>query len=209
MNQKENVMTIKVSGMTLRRKVWSRIFARVICLVFAMAILFPAAALCGPDKLIDSNEYKDKDFHKGTIKDYTDMVKGDRVDWIWVNSSEKLSEYKIKVGTITNKSDSHSKSLVESVRSIFTSSLADIAGSKGTLTAELCITEVQNYAPGKAWIPFAGGHQMQAGIGIEMIVRDQNNKMVAKIRHFDRRGMDVKDAAEEAADHIVNYISKH
>jgi hypothetical protein len=174
-----------------------------------MAVLFPAAALCGSDKLIDSNEYKDKDFHKGIIKDYTDMVKGDRVDWVWVGSSEKLGQYKIKVAGITNKSESHSKSLVESVKSIFTSSLADIAGTKGTLTAELCITEVQNYSPGKAWIPYAGGHQMQAGIGIEMILRDQNNKMVAKIRHFDRRGMDVKDAAEEAADHIVNYISKN
>jgi hypothetical protein len=174
-----------------------------------MAVFIPAAALCGSDKLIDDNEYKDKNFHSGIIKDYTDMVKGDRVDWVWVNPSEKLGQYKVKVGTISNKSDSHSKSLVDSVRSIFTSSLADIAGTKGTLTAELCITEVQNYAPGKAWIPFAGGHQMQAGIGIEMILRDQNNKIVAKLRHFDRRGMDVKDAAEEAADHLVNYISKH
>jgi hypothetical protein len=42
-----------------------------------------------------------------------------------------------------------------------------------------------------------------------MIIRDKKNKIVAKFRHFDRRGMDVKDAAEEVADHMVNYISKH
>lgn len=202
-------MTMQGSRITLSNQGWNKTFARIICLVFIMAVFIPAAALCGSDKLIDDNEYKDKNFHSGIIKDYTDMVKGDRVDWVWVNPSEKLGQYKVKVGTISNKSDSHSKSLVDSVRSIFTSSLADIAGTKGTLTAELCITEVQNYAPGKAWIPFAGGHQMQAGIGIEMILRDQNNKIVAKLRHFDRRGMDVKDAAEEAADHLVNYISKH
>jgi hypothetical protein len=202
-------MTIQVSGMTLSSKGWNKTFARIICLVFIVAVFFPTAALSGSDKLIDDNEYKDQNFHKGIIKDYSDMIKGDRVDWVWVNPSEKLGQYKIKVGTISNKSDSHSKSLVDSVKSIFTSMLADIAGTKGTLTAELCITEVQNYAPGKAWIPFAGGHQMQAGIGIEMILRDQNNKIVAKLRHFDRRGIDVKDAAEEAADHLVNYISKH
>ncbi len=202
-------MTMHVRGSMFGSKAWHTAVVQVIYIVFVMTVLFPAAAFCGSDRLIDSNEYKDKDFHKGIIKEYTDMVKGDNVDWVWVNPSEKLAPYKIKVGTITNMSDSHSKSLVESVKSIFASSLADIAGNKGTLTAELCITEVQNYAPGKAWIPFAGGHQMQAGMGVEMIIRDQNNKIVAKFRHFDRRGMDVKDAAEEVADHMVNYISKH
>jgi DNA-binding protein Fis len=184
-------------------------FALRICLIFMVAILLPAAAFCGPDRLVDSNEYKDKDFHKGIIKDYSDMVKGDRVDWVWVASAEKLGKYKVKVGSITNKSDSHSRSLVDSVKSIFSNYFADVAGNDGTLTAELCITEVQQYAPGKAWIPFAGGHQMQAGIGIEMILLDNKNRMVAKLRHFDRRGMDLKDAVEEVADHMVNYVSKH
>jgi len=200
-----NHVTEKAFGVYTRNAA----FILRICLVFVIAILVPVAALCGPDRLVDSNEYKDKGFHPGIIKDYGDMVKGDGVDWVWAASSAKLGNYKVKVGSITNKSESHSKSLVDSVKSIFSNYFADVAGNNGTLTAEMCITEVQQYAPGKAWIPFAGGHQMQAGIGIEIILRDQNNKTVAKLRHFDRRGMDVKDAVEEVADHMVNYISKH
>jgi hypothetical protein len=196
-------------GNKVGNKEWNKTFARFFCFVFIMAVIFPAAALAGQDKLIDSNEYKDKNFHKGIIQDYTDMVKGDNVDWVWVTPSEKLGQYKIKVENITNMSESHSKSLVDSVKSIFRGALEDLTGTKGTLTAELCITEVQNFSPAKAWIPFAGGHQMQAGIGIEMILKDRDNKIVAKFRHFDRRGSEVRAAAEEASDHLVNYISKH
>jgi DNA-binding protein Fis len=202
-------MTNHVTDKTLGVYRRNSAFVVRICLAFVVAILLPAAALCGSDRLVDNNEYKDKDFHAGIIKDYGDMVKGDGVNWVWVASSGKLGDYKVKVGSITNKSDSHSRSLVDTVKSTFSNYFADVAGPNGTLTAEMCVTEVQQYAPGKAWIPFAGGHQMQAGIGIEIILRDQNNKVVAKLRHFDRRGMDVKDAVEEVADHMVNYISKH
>jgi len=179
-----------------------------ICLVLTMALLLPATALCKTDRLIDSKEYKDKDFHKGIITDYKDMLEGDRVDWVWVSPSVKLSQFKVKIGSMKNKSDMHGSSRVESIKAIFKESLADLKGSKGTLTADLCIYEVQGFSPGKAWIPYAGGHQMQAGIGIEMILRN-GSKVVAKFRHFDRQGSDVKDAAHEAADHLVKYLSKH
>jgi hypothetical protein len=175
-----------------------------------MAMLIPSAAWCRSEKLIDDNEYKDKDFHKGIIADYTDMVKGDDVDWVWVKPGENLSQYKVKLGNIENKSDMFTKSFVESVKSIFEEYFANgTKGGKGSLTAELGITEVQKFSPGKAWIPFAGGRQMQAGIGIEIILRDQNKVTIAKLRHFDRQGSDVSAAVEEVAGHMTKYISRH
>ena len=139
------------------------------------------------------------------------MVKGDGIDWVWVAPSEKLTNYKIRVGSITNKYDSHSKSLVESVRSSFERSFADMdfAGVNGMLTAELCITEVQEYSRGKRFIPFAGRHLAQAGMGIEIILRDQNNRLVAKLKDFDRRGYDVRFGVKEVTSHMVSYISKN
>jgi hypothetical protein len=186
-------------------------FVSCICFFFAVAILLPMAALCGSDRLTDSDEYKAQDFHKGIIADYSDMVKGDGIDWVWAAPAEKLTNYKIRVGSITNKSDSHSKALLESVKSKFERSFADMdfAGTNGTLTAELCITEVQEYARGKRWIPFAGRHLAQAGMGIEIILRDQNNRMVAKLRHFDHHGRDVRLAEKEVTAHMVSYISRH
>ena len=202
-------MTTELSGAAFRSTKHYGLMVRCISLIFALAVLFPATGLCRTNRFVDSREYKGKDFHKGIITDYEDMVKGDRIDWVWVNPGTTLSDYKVTVGSIKNMSESHGAAMVDSVKTIFKSSFGDLKGSKGTLSAELCIYETQDYAPGKAWIPFAGGHVMQAGMGIEMILRDHNNKTVAKFRQFDHQGTEVTGAAQAVADHLVNYISKH
>lgn len=77
-----------------------------------MVLLFPGAALCGSDKLVDDSAYKENKLQKCNIKDYRDMVKGDGVDWVWVKPGEKLGAYKTKAGAVLNKSDMHSSSMV-------------------------------------------------------------------------------------------------
>jgi hypothetical protein len=204
------MMPKQFSKMGFGNKMWGKGFVLCFCLIFGLALLIPSAALSRSEKLIDDNEYKDKDFHKGIITDYTDMVKGDDVDWVWVKPGETLSQYKVKLGNIENKSDMLTRSLTESVKSIFEEYFANgTKGGKGTLTADLCITEVQKFSPGKAWIPFAGGKLMQAGMGVEIILFDQNKTIVAKLRHFDRQGQDVRSAAEEVAGHMTRYITMH
>ncbi len=204
-------MTTYGSSMSSRGNKWSMAICRYLCLALLMALLSPLSGLCSPDRFMDSNEYKDKDFHKGFIKDYSDMVKGDDIDWVSEKAAQNLGQYKIKLGKVENKSDKHSKALVEAVKTTFKNAFDEMEskGTKGTLTAELCIFETQDYSPGKAWIPFAGGHQMQAGIGVEMILVDANNKTVAKFRHFAREGVAIETAAEEAAGDLTKYIKKH
>lgn len=183
---------------------------RNICLTIIMAALFPLVAFGAPERLIESSDYKDKDFKKCNIQDYSDMVKGDDIEWL-SNPSQNLAKYKLKVGKVENKSELRSKSLVESVKSIFKDTFADMdtKGEKGTLTADLCIYDAQNFSTGKAWIPFVGGHQMQAGIGIEMVLLDKGNKPVAKFRHFAREGVQIEAATQEVAGDLIKYISKH
>ena len=204
-------MTTYGSKMASAGNKWRTAICRCLCLAVVMALLSPMTGLCSPDRFVDSNEYKDKDFHKGNIKDYSDMVKGDDIDWVSANAAQNLAQYNVKLGKVENKSDTHSKALVEAVKSTFKSAFDDreSKGSKGTLTAELCIFETQDYNPGKAWIPFVGGHQMQAGIGIEVLLVDANNRTVAKFRHFARRGVAIESAAEEAAGDLTKYINKH
>ena len=72
-------------------------------------------ALSSEDRLVDDREYKDKDFHKGIITDYTDMVREDDVDWVWVKPGETLGQYGGKVGEYRNKSEMFSRSLTDSV----------------------------------------------------------------------------------------------
>lgn len=107
-SKKENIMSRQVLKIGCCKKMWGKVFISCFCLILGTALLIPSAALCSEKRLIDDNEYKDKDFHKGIITDYTDMVKGDDLDWVWVKPGENLSQYKIKVGTIENKSDMHS-----------------------------------------------------------------------------------------------------
>jgi len=188
-----------------------KVFFRGVIIIVAALLFSPVGALCSPKKLVDSNDYTDKDFRKCIITDYTNMVDGDDVEWVWVDPAAKLSGYKIVQGKIDNKSDIHSKSMLASIKNIFKDAFADreSKGGNGTLTADVCIYEAENFSAGKAWIPFAGGHQMQAGIGMEMVLRDSKNKILGKFRHSARQGMQIEAAAQEVAGDLMKYIDSH
>jgi len=183
---------------------------RKISLFLAVALVASATVVSAADKLVNSSDYSDKDFKKCSIADYTDMVDGDDIQWVWTDPAIKLSTYDLKVGKVENKSEVRKKSLVESVKTVFSESFADreSKGTSGTLTADICIYEAEKFSGGKAWIPFVGAHAMQAGIGIEMILRN-GNKTVAKFRHSAREGAEIETATEEAAGDLMTYISEH
>jgi len=181
-------------------------------IIFFLAILLiPAAAFCSPKKLVDDSEYTDKDFRKCNISDYTDMVDGDDIKWVWIDPAVKLAGYKIKEGKVENKSEMRSKSMLETVKNVFRDTFADMEtkGDKGTLTADICIFEAENFSSGKAWIPFVGGHEMQAGVGVEMLLRDAKSRLVGKFRHSAREGAQVENAAQEVVGDLMKYIGDH
>ena len=45
-----------------------------LCFIVMMTLLTPFTALCAPERLVESRDYKDKDFVKGCIGDYSDIV---------------------------------------------------------------------------------------------------------------------------------------
>ncbi len=181
---------------------------RLTVIVSLVAIMFPLAAFCDSEMLIDSKEYKEKDFQKGCISDYKDLAKGDRIDWVWVNPGVTLADYSLSIDKFENNTDDIRSSQVNDIKDVFKEFFGKLKGSKGTLSANMCIYEVQKYSPGKAWIPYAGGHLMNAGLGVELILSNKG-KTVAKIRHFARQGSRLEDAAEEVAADLKKYISKH
>ena len=175
-----------------------------------VALLFPLAAFCSPERLVESKDYKDKDFVKGCISDYSDLVKGDDIDWVWISPDTQLAHYTIVIGKFENTSAELRSSQVEEVKSAYKEVLSKAKGDgKDVLTADICVYEYQKFSPGKAWIPFVGGHQMQAGIGAEVVLRDSGGKTVAKIRDMSRSGSTAADAADESANNLRKYIGKH
>ncbi len=183
---------------------------RIAISIVTVLVFIPSGALCSPKKLVDDNEYTDKDFRKCNISDYSNMVDGGDVHWVWIDPSVKLSQYKLKEGKVENKSDIHSRSMVETVRNLVKDTFADMEkkGEKGTLTADVCIFWAENFSGGKAWIPFVGGHQMQAGIGMEWVLRD-GKRTVAKFRHDAREGVQIEAAAQEVVGDLMKYIGDH
>jgi hypothetical protein len=179
-----------------------------IVLVSLVVILLPLSAFCSSEKLVDSKEYKEKDFQKGCISDYKELTKGDRIDWAWVNSGVTLADYALSIDKFENKTDDISGSQLNDIKSVFKELFGKQKGDKGSLSANICIYEVQKFAPGKAWIPFAGGNLMKAGLGVEVILTNKG-KTVALFRHFARDGSRLDDAAQEVASDLKKYISKH
>ncbi len=176
--------------------------------ILAAILLVPAVALGSEKRLVDDGEYKDN-FRKCIISDYSNMVDGGDVHWVWVDPSVKLSGYKLKEGKVENKSEIRSRSMVDMVKNLVKDTFADMEGKeKGTLTADVCIYWAENFSGGKAWIPFVGGHQMQAGIGMEWVLRD-GKRTVAKFRHDAREGVQIEAAAQEVVGDLMKYIGDH
>jgi hypothetical protein len=184
--------------------------SKFMSLVCVTAFLSPVAGYCSADKFVDSGDYKAKDFKQCIISDYSDMVEGDDIKWEWAAADTKLADFKLNLRKVENKSEKEKKSVTDMVKSTFQKVLKDTKTGKGQpLNIDVCIYETQEFSPGKAWIPFVGGHEAQAGIGIEMVLSDKNSKAIAKFRHFAREGARVEDAANEAAEDLFTYISNH
>jgi hypothetical protein len=177
------------------------------CVIVSCLILLYSVqnGFCGKDKFVETDEYKGKDFHKGCISDYKNLMEGDDLKWVWIAPDSNITEYSLIVTSFKDLSGELRKSQLSEVKEMFTETLGKIKGGKGTLKADVCIYEVQKFSQGKAWIPFAGGHQMQAGVGAELVLRN-NGKIVAMIRHFAREGARVEDAAQEVADDMKKFL---
>lgn len=183
----------------------------VLISLFTMCLLALPGLSCGADLLTESDEYKDKEFVKGVIEDYSDMKEGGDISWVWIDPNVKLAGNKIKISSFVNKSSMRKKSLTTTVDKIFNDAFGDIEtnGNKGTLTTNCAIYMAELANMSKVWIPFVGMHKAQAGIGVEMVFMNNKGKVVAKIRHTAREGLEIEKAAEEAADDIVKFIMRN
>ena len=147
---------------------------------------------------------------RGIIQDYSDMKEGDEVEFTWVAPGTKLSEYQYKAGKFENLSKSVDDDMVETVETSLPRAL-EKAGKAGgaTLTVDRAIYWAERANRAKMWIPYAGLHVAQAGMGVELVFRDASGKIVAKMRHSGREGDALEAAAEELVDDFTAYIRGH
>ncbi len=177
---------------------------------FSAALLIPLVGHASANKFIDSGDYKDKEFKTCNINDYSQMIEDGDVNWVWLSNDIKLADHGVAIAKIENKSAKAKKSDSETVQTSLQYAIEDAKLEKkaNTLNADICIYDVQNYSFGKRFIPFSGGYLAQAGVGVEVTLRD-GDKTVAMMRHFTREGSSIKEAADEVAEDVFDYIAKH
>jgi len=179
-----------------------------------LAVLLVAApALAKRDRFVDSDEFKKRERALNcAITDYADVMEGDGIDWVWVNPSARVgAPGPVEIKPIKNVSDVTDPELASKVEADFKAAFERIGKTmgKGGQTVSACIYWVERADMGRAFVPFAGGHLAQAGVGIELTVADATGVTIAKIRQDAREGMQPSDAAAKVVDIIANYVRAH
>jgi hypothetical protein len=150
-----------------------------------------------------------KEYGRGIIKDYSDMKETDEIEWIWIAPGVRLSDYQFKVEPFENLTALDDRGMEEVFEDALPRTLKR-AGSKKedaeVLVVEGAIYWAQRASGSKRWIPYVGGHLGQAGLGIELVLKNAAGEIVAKIRHSGREGEKLESAAEELVDDVVRFV---
>lgn len=176
---------------------------KIVIAVLLMAVAGPLTA-AGVDV-----EELDK-YGRGIIEDYSDMEHG-QLEWVWVAPGVKIGDYRLDVGEFENLSKSYDGNMMETLNEGMRKAFANIStgDKKGTLTTQNAVYWTDRANSAKRWIPFAGSHVAQAGVGIEMVFRDSEGNVVAKLRHSGREGERLSDAAWELIDEIADWANSN
>lgn len=172
------------------------------CLLFPLLLVMPALHAGVPKEDLDEQG-------RGIIQDYGDMKEDGDIEWTWVAPGVRLASFRFAAGEFENLSTSVDEDMEEVIRKVLPRALARAGKadeSAPLLTVDSAIYWAQRANMAKMWIPYAGGHLAQAGVGIELVFRDASGKVVAKVRHSGREGNELEAAAEELVDDVAGWI---
>lgn len=178
-------------------------FRRAVVIAVATVALTMSTYAAGVDK--ENLE----EYGRGIIKDYSDMKETDEIEWLWLRPGVRLSEHRFEVKSFENLTALADADLDEVFEKNFPKTL-DRAASKDSaaplLRVEGAIFWAQRANRAKWWIPYAGAHLAQAGVGIELVLTDAKGEIVCKIRHSGREGDQLENAAEELVDDVAQFV---
>lgn len=170
-----------------------------------MLCVLAASPLCATG--VDKSNLKD--YGRGIIKDYSDMKEAGDIEWVWVAPQVRLKEYQFKFAAVQNLTALDDADMEE----VFNKALPKTLQRAGSQSADAPVLHVdvaiywaQRASSAKRWIPYAGGHLAQAGVGVELVFKNEKDEIVGKIRHSGREGDQLKSAAEELVDDITRFV---
>jgi hypothetical protein len=148
-------------------------------------------------------------YGRGIIEDYSDMKALDEIEWVWLDPAVRLADHAFKVKSfevLTVTTTSRMEEVFEDALPRTLKRAGSREDSAAVLTVEGAVYWAERANRSKWFIPYAGLHLAQAGVGIELVFRDQEGQIVAKIRHSGREGDELHSAAEELVDDIGKFV---
>ncbi len=146
---------------------------------------------------------------KGIITDYTNMTENEAIEWIWISPNVRLSQHGFVVAPAENLTSLADADMERVLNSNLDKALQRVgAKNKGAkvLHVKSAVYWAARASAAKRWIPYAGGHLAQAGVGIELVFSNDKGEIVAKVRHSGREGEELQHAAEELVEDIRKFV---
>lgn len=173
----------------------------------ALALLCGVALATSGHAAVDT-EHLEK-FGTGIIADYSAMHAGDDIEWVWVAAGKQLHNHRFEAAPVRNLTafdDDDAEDVLNSRLGKVLNKVGSADAAADVLQVDAAIYWAQRSSTKKLWIPYAGGHLAQAGLGIELVFKDASGAIVAQIRHSGREGDKLKDAAEELLEDLRRFV---
>lgn len=180
---------------------------------FRKSFLLPVLLLASGSAFASGVPQDDlQEYGKGIIADYGDMQAGEDIQWYWIAPGSALADHRCNVASVENLT----VTVDHDMRDVFKEELPEVLGrvcsddaAAAPLDIDVGIYWAERANTAKAWIPFVGGHLMQAGVGIEMVFRGADGQVVAKLRQSGREGGELRDSSRELVDDIARFVRGH
>ncbi len=149
-------------------------------------------------------------YGRGIITDYAPLEHGEHIEWLWLAPGLELSAHRYELRSYENLTllvDDDMDGVLEKAlpRVLARAGARDEAAP--TLSVDVAVYWAERANSAKRWIPYAGGHVAQAGVGVELVLTDAGGNVVGLVRHSGREGDELKLAAQELVDDIASFIN--
>ena len=149
-------------------------------------------------------------YGKGIISDYSSLEHGEPIEWLWLAPDLQLSAHRFDLRSYDNLTLLVDDDL-DGVLEAGLPRVLSRAGARGedapTLVVDVAVYWAERANRAKRWIPYAGAHVAQAGVGVELVLTDAEGNVVGLMRHSGREGDELKLAAQELVDEIAAFIN--
>jgi hypothetical protein len=147
--------------------------------------------------LTASGEWK-TGFQRGIIKNYEDMYSGSPALWAAIAPGVKLSQFKIVVGRVQNLSGLDRPQIQAAFPGGLQTAIDGEVGTKGTVTVNAQL----------AVIAAADDDKQGRSMVVEMIFRDTQGKILAKLHHR-TEGRDFDGTVEDMVAELTDFVVDH